>query len=500
MENKTTIMIADSDAAIRNTIRNRFEQNGYVVFQASNLNEVFSQLESNPEVSVVIAEDQFNVLNAFHSKDQAPKVIIATGSFEKNNAMEAFRLGAYDYFEKPLNLETLFDSVQRAHQEYQMAKKKFEFVSHLEARIARVEGKTEDQFWFVSKAKSMESVNEWLRVLQKESMRSIGNPDFEDPNCLIQGAQGTGKEGIARMIHAGSKRAKGPWIAVNCSYHNSESLENELFGFHHEKQGLFELAQGGTLFLDEVAGFSTDLQEKIFQVLQKKTFKRVHGNEEYVADFRLICSSSVNLSDSVQQGTFVENFYHRISKVIIELPELSAREEDIVPMSDLFFERAFINHGKKYGGMSEEARKLFQAYSWPGNVRELLNVVERTVLLWNKTGAITPADVIIGNTSTHHSPTPPKKKYEYNDGYHPRISMNIADYSSFSQTYTVMKKKWSEVFEREYLVNVLHRTNGNVTAAAKESGIDRSNFLRLLRRHGIQSEQFRKVRDLKEAA
>jgi DNA-binding NtrC family response regulator len=508
MKNKPMIMIADHNATTRATFCDRFEKDGYHVFQAANKNDLFSQFEKHQGIAVVITNYRFgeegetgiDLIKAFQTTAIPPKVIMIAEQAEKNYAVDAFRMGAADFFDQPVKMEELAQSVERAYHQYLSEKKNIEAFSNLQARLTRVEGKSEDQYWFVSKSKSMESVNDWLRVLQKESMRSGGNHEIEDPACLIQGMSGTGKEGIARMIHAGSKRAKGPWISVHCATFNSESLETELFGFEDHKAGLFELANGGTLYLDEVASLSSDLQDKIFSVLENKNYFRIHQTESRNADFRLICSSSFNLRESVDQGLMSEDFYHRISKVVIDLPSLCDREDDIVPMSDLFFERAFTRHGKKYEGMSEEIKSLFQQYSWPGNVRELLNVVERTALLWNKTGMITPGDVILKNSSGHHTPTPPKKKYEYNDGYHPRVSMNISDYSAFSQTYTVMKKKWSEVFEREYLVNVLNRTNGNVTAAAKESGIDRSNFLRLLRRHGIQSGQFRKIRDLKEAA
>ena len=516
MANKQKIMIADDDAGIRKIMGTRFEREGYEVVHAGNMDEALTQLQSNGEIAVIVSDYNFEVpgktgidlLKAVKKNGNGPKVIMMTGYSEKTTAIDALRLGASDYLEKPFEMEEMVHSVQRTCREYFLEKENSEFVSRLEARVARVEGKSEDQYWFVSKAKSMEAVNDWLRVLQRESMRTGATQDAEEPTTLITGENGTGKEGIARMIHASSKRAKGPWIAVNCANFNSELLESELFGHEKgaftgataQKRGLFEISKGGTLFLDEIGEMDIKLQAKMLRVMQEKTFRRVGGSEDIAADVRIVSATNKNLSDCIANGTFREDLYHRVSRVIIDLPALRARNEDIVPMSELFFERAFHTRGKHYEGMNEDAMELLQKYSWPGNVRELLNVVERTALLWDKSGKISAKDIYLNPSSSNHNPTPPKKKFDYNEDYKPSVSMNFVDYSAQSQTYTVMKKKWSEVFEREYLMSVLNRTQGNVTAAAKESGIDRSNFLRLLRRHGIHAESFRNVRSLKAVA
>jgi len=189
--------------------------------------------------------------------------------------------------------------------------------------------------------------------------------------------------------------------------------------------------------------------------------------------------------------------------VIIDLPALRARTEDVVPMSELFFERAFVTRGKKYEGLTDSAQSLLQNYTWPGNIRELLNVVERTALLWSKSGKIDASDIVLPETfSPTTPPNPPKRKNsEFVDGYRPGISMNInAGSGDGSQTFTNLKKKWSDEFEKEYLQTLLTRTHGNVSAAAKESGIDRSNFLRLLRRHQINAQNFRVHSSLKQVA
>ena len=243
------------------------------------------------------------------------------------------------------------------------------------------------------------------------------------------------------------------------------------------------------------------LQAKILRVLQEKTFRRVGGSEDLKTDVRFVAATNQNLADYISQGKFREDLYHRISRVVVEIPSLRNRVEDIEPMSELFFERAFTMRGKKYEGMTTEAVLVMQNYTWPGNIRELLNVVERTALLWSKAGKIEAEDISIPESfSPRTPPTPPKKKYEFNEGYRPGISMNISNYSASSPTFTNLKKKWADEFEKEYLENLLARMQGNVTAAAKESGIDRSNFLRLVRRHKINVQCYREVVGEKKAA
>ena len=517
MNLKQTILVVDDEESIRKLLRARFERENFHVFVAENVDAALAQLSVHSEIAVVVTDIRMpgktgiELLKEIKSKENSPKVIVMTGHGEKSTAIEALRLGASEYLEKPFEMEEMTHSVKRTYNEFRLESENQDFVSRLEARVARVEGKAEDQYWFVSKAEAMKPVNEWLKVLQRESMRSLNQENVEEPPTLIVGESGTGKEGVARMIHAGSKRAKGPWIAVNCANFNDQLLESELFGHEKgaftgattQKRGLFELAKGGTLFLDEIGEMDIKLQAKILRVLQEKTFRRVGGSEDLKTDVRFVAATNQNLADYITQGKFREDLYHRVTRVIIDIPALRKRNEDIIPMSELFFERAFSTRGKKYEGMTPDATSVMQNYAWPGNVRELLNVVERTALLWSKTGKIEAQDISIPEVFSPRSPTPPtppKRKSEFNDTYRPGISMNISNYSSGSPTFTNLKKKWSDEFEKEYLENLLARTQGNVTAAAKESGIDRSNFLRLVRRHQIKAQDFRNFSEEKKAA
>jgi transcriptional regulator with GAF, ATPase, and Fis domain len=327
----------------------------------------------------------------------------------------------------------------------------------------------------------MGKVNDWISVLRREAMRG----DAEEPTTLILGESGTGKEGIARMVHAGSRRGKGPWVAVNCANFNEQLLDSELFG--HEKgaftganalkRGLFELAKGGTLFLDEIGEMDVKLQAKLLRVLQEKVFRRVGGIQDIDSDVRVVAATNRNLKSRVSDGKFRDDLYHRLSRVVVDIPSLRERSDDVVPMAKQFAERAFQSRAKTFSGFTPDAETAMTGYNWPGNVRELMNVIERTALVWEGSGPVTGASLSIpvSNARTH-TPSAP--------------TLSVIEGGELL-TYTEMKKKWSDSFEKEYLLSTLERNQGNVSAAARDSKLDRSNFLRLLRRHGVNASQFR---------
>lgn len=497
-----TILIVDDEEPIRKLLKTRFEREGLTVRVAENGEQAMNEVAQNPAICVVVTDVKMPGMNGIEitTKIKAikngPKVIVMTGHGEKSTAIEALRIGASDYREKPFDLEEMVHSVSRTLNEYRLERENEEYMSRLQDRVARVEGKESDQFWYISKSKVMEPVNEWLKVLQRESMR--GNAD--EPTTLILGESGTGKEGIARMIHASSRRAKGAWIAINCANFSDTLLESELFGHEKgaftgataQKRGLFELASNGTLFLDEIGEMDAKLQAKILRVLQEGTFRRVGGSVDIKSDIRLLAATNKNLLTLIEQGQFREDLYHRLARVVINLPALRERVEDIVPMSQQFFEKAFAKRGKVFNGFTPGAHTALENYPWPGNVRELLNVVERTALLWNNQA---------GQVDVTHLSLPSGKIKQMGGAavqeFKPGLTLDPKSFAfgeAAMENYTQLKKRWSDSFEKEYLIHVLQRNNGNVTAAAKESGIDRSNFLRLLRRHGVSAQNYRGVK------
>jgi two-component system nitrogen regulation response regulator NtrX len=494
---KNRILVIDDEESIRKLLKSRFEREGYEVLTATQGEEGVQTLRQSSGVGVVVTDlrmpgvDGFEFLERARMYDAKVRTIVITGHGEKEAAVRALRDGAADYFEKPFEMEDLVQSVKRAFGEYRMALSQEEMVERLEARVQRVEGRQEDSTWYVSKANSMAKVNEWLNVLRRESMRG----DAEEPTVLIQGESGTGKEGVARMVHAGSRRARGPWVAVNCANFSEQLLESELFG--HEKgsftgatglkRGLFEIARGGTLFLDELGEMEIRLQAKLLRVLQEKVFRRVGGTSDIETEVRVIAATNSDLPTRVSEGRFRDDLYHRLSRVVIEIPPLRNRPEDVIPMATQFAERAYRLRGKDFQGFTTEAEAQLQSYPWPGNVRELLNVMERSALL-AKVG-----ETRISAQTLHLSErgvSSGRSSGTGTSGATPQLTL-IEGGSQGS--YMDLKKKWVDSFESEYLRTILREQAGNVSAAARLAQIDRSNFLRLLRRHQIKAQDFRKI-------
>ena len=498
MNTKPRILVVDDEDSIRKLVKGRLEREGYEVSVAANCEEAQTVFQKGSEVGCVVTDlkmpgkDGFSLMNWVHGHAKHVRVVMITGHGEKEVAIKALRHGAADYLEKPFDLDQLFHSVSRCVREFMLERENTDLMSRLEARVERVEGKFEGESWFESGDASMSKVNEWLAILRRESMRA----DAEEPTVLIQGDSGTGKEGVARRVHSYSRRGKGPWVAVNCANFTDQLLESELFGYekgaftgaNQMKRGLFELAHGGTLFLDEVGEMDVKLQAKLLRVLQEKTFRRVGGTADLHADVRIVAATNRNLDAQVKAGNFREDLFHRLARVVMDIPALSQRSSDILPMARSFAERAFRARSKSFAGFTPEAEQSLTGYAWPGNVRELLNVVERCALTHQGTGPMGVAELGL-------APAPTRS---LNGGS--VIAASVPSYSQsdekandqeMSDGYMGLKKRWSLSFEKEYLRAILRRHGGNVSSAAREAKLDRSNFLRLLRRHGLKAAEFR---------
>ncbi len=494
-----TVLIVDDEDSIRKLLRTRLDRDGYPTVVCSSGAEALKAIQENGAIGVVVTdlkmpgEDGFSVLETAHKKSTAIRSIVITGHGEKDAAVRSLKLGASDYLEKPFDMDEFAHTVGRCAREFELTRENAELVDRLEARVSRVEGKEEDEVWFVSKSSSMEKTNEWINVLRRESMRGTG----EEPTVLIQGESGTGKEGIARMIHAGSRRARGPWVAVNCANFSEQLLESELFG--HErgaftgaqtlKRGLFEIAKGGTLFLDEIGEMDIKIQAKLLRVLQEKTFRRVGGTADLSTDVRVVAATNRNLKERSAPnggGGFREDLYHRLNQVVIDLPALRDRSDDIVPMAKQFAEKAFHARGKTFEGFTPDGENALTTYNWPGNVRELWNVLDRVALLWQGKGKVMPRHFSLPQTSQAVGEVTGFKLESVANPYQAPDQSGVGGYME-------LKRKWSDSFEREYLLGTLQRHGGNVSAAAREAKLDRSNFLRLLRRHQLKAESFRKI-------
>jgi DNA-binding NtrC family response regulator len=489
---KTRILVVDDEETIRNLLQSRLTREGHEVMVAASAEEAEAKFKDNlTPFGVMITDlkmpgkDGLTLMESLKTFHPRLRVIMITGHGEKDVAVRALRQGASDYLEKPFDLDELSHAVNRCVRERQLEKENEDLLDRLEARVKRVEGKSEDKYWYVSKAKSMAKVNDWLTILRREAMRGSA----EEPTVLILGESGSGKEGIARMVHAGSRRGNGPWVAVNCANFNEQLLESELFGHERgaftganaQKRGLFELARGGTLFLDEIGEMDIKLQAKLLRVLQEKVFRRVGGVSDIEADVRIVAATNRNLDKQVSDGRFRDDLYHRLNRVVVELPALRERFEDIVPMARQFAEQSFRSRGKTFFGFMPEAEDMLRNYNWPGNVREMLNVIERAALLCDETGPI----------SAHVLSLPVEKKS--GGGFKMKVveSSPAGEHAQDFESFMRIKKKWVDAFEREYLMAVVERNAGNISCAAREAKMDRSNFLRLMRRHNMNPKDFR---------
>lgn len=425
---KNQVMIIEKEESVRNQLKSTIENEGYDVLAYSSGLEVETYLQKSKAVGIVIKDLQ--ALKHFH---------------KTNFAQESQAL--------------------------------------LRARVGRAEGVNEDRYWFISKSESMQKVNEVISALQRESMKGSA----KEPTVLLLGEAGTGKEGVARQIHAGSRRGNGPWISVNCGDFTEHSLESEIFG--HEKgahagavslkYGALELAQSGTLFLNEVTALGEKLQSKFLGFLEKGTYRRVGGTEDLSSDVRVIASTNYGIGEILEKNMLRSDLKASISKFEIEIPALRNRKDEIVKIAHTFLEAAFSSCGKRFSGLTPEAERTLENHPWPGNLREMLNMSERIALLWKGNGPV--ADQHLGLQNTQGSAAT-------SEGFKMSALPSLSE-----DGYMDLKRKWSDRFEYEYLSAALGRHGGNVSAAAREAKIDRSNFLRLLRRHGLNAQGFRKA-------
>lgn len=365
------ILVVDDERAIRDTLRDILEDEGYEVAAAEGGREALALFEKSP-FNVVLCDikmpkmDGVEVLEKLLDLGDVPVVMIS-GHGTIETAVDAMRRGAYDYIEKPLDLNRLLVSVRHALDR-----------SHLVRETHALRQRVQESYRMVGKS---EALNEIRRMMARVAPTPA--------RVLITGENGTGKELVAHGIHEQSAFAKGPFLEVNCAAIPTELIESELFG--HEKGsfsgadkqriGKFELADGGTLFLDEIGDMSLNAQSKVLRALQENRITRVGGDRDIEVSPRVIAATNKNLQDEISKGTFREDLYHRLSVILIHVPPLRERAEDIPLLIDHFLEKLAAEQGIAKRSISPEAVKCLSGMEWRGNIRELRNVVERLMIL-----------------------------------------------------------------------------------------------------------------------
>jgi len=450
-----TILAVDDEIGVIESFK-LFLEDKYNLLTATSGEEALEKIEKE-NINLVLLDiimpgmSGLEVLSRIKEKHDDIDVIMITAIKTIRTAIQAIKLGAYDYITKPFDVDEVSSSIQRVLEKQNL----FKEVTYLREEVNRP-FLTEK---LIGISEKMRRVYEMVLEVSKT-----------DSTVLISGETGTGKELIARAIHLHSARKDKPFIPVDCASIPENLLESELFGHEKgaftdattQKLGRFELANEGTLFLDEIGNLKLDMQSKILRAIEEREIQRVGGTKSIKVDVHIISATNIDLKEAMKQGKFREELYYRLNVIPVLLPSLSERKEDIPFLIDHFLQIYNREFGKNIKGFTKEALDYLVNYKWPGNVRELRNVIERLVALSKeKEEVIThkrlPLDILLA----------PIERVE-----------GVAEKISF--------KTAREQFEREFIIKVLEKTNWNQVKTAKLLGIHRNTLIFKMRNLSIK--------------
>lgn len=438
-----SILIVDDEVGTRESLKMILKKD-YEIFLAKNAEEAFLNIqEQSPDVvllDIILPDiDGIKVLERIKREYPHIIVIMITATKTVKTAVEAMKLGAYDYITKPFDVDELRLIINRALS-----------TQALEKEVKYLRQEIDKNFSFSNIVGKSKGIQEIFKIVKQiaDSKSTV----------LIMGESGTGKELISRAIHFNSNRKNYPFITINCAAIPDTLIESELFGHERgaftnafeKKLGRFEIAHQGTLFLDEIGELSLPTQAKILRFLEEKSFYRVGGSKSIKVDVRLICATNKNLKQMIKNGSFREDLFYRINVVPIVIPPLRERKEDIPLLVDHFIKKFNAENNKNIKGISQKALELLMRYEWPGNVRELENLIERIITL-------TPHEIIQEDDLPflHDGPT----------------IINILKESILSGKVSFHKAE--EEFEKTVILDALKRTNFIQSRAAELLGISR---------------------------
>jgi len=453
------ILIVDDEEGIRLVLSDCLRDEGFRILTAEDGFQALRLLESE-SVDLVLLDvwlpnlGGIDVLKKIKEDHPDVEVVVISGHGNINLAVQAVKLGAFDFLEKPLSLEKTFTVVQNA----------------LKLEALKRENRSLKEGLAGAEADRMIGSSPGLTRVREMIDSSAGS----DSRILILGENGTGKELVAREIHRRSGRADGPFVEVNCASIPETLIESELFG--HEKgsftgalarrRGKFELAHLGTLFLDEIADMSLATQAKVLRVIQELRFERIGGEQSISVDVRLIVATNKNIQEEIRLGRFREDLYFRVNVIPVHVPPLRERLEDLDELITYFFGKFQRQGGPREA--SAEARALLARYAWPGNIRELKNFIERVTIMADGE-LITPEDVRRYLTL--------REEPERDGAWRGFEDMKLSEAK--------------DEFEREFLVRKLEEQGGNITRASEALGITPSHLHNKIKKYGIN------VKDLK---
>jgi len=443
------ILVVDDEEPIRELMKEILEDEGYHVDLAESGEEALAMLERRAYELLFLdirlpGMDGLEVLKEVKEREPRPYVVMISGHGTIPDAVEAIKLGAYDFLEKPLTMDRIIVVARNALNERKLREEREVLLSVRE----RVE--------FVGESRATQEV-----------LRLVDEVAPTDGTVLITGETGTGKELVARLIHEKSPRSRGRFVPLNCSAIPEDLMESELFGYVRgaftnavkNKKGKLQMADGGTLFMDEIGDMSLRIQAKILRVIEEQRFEPLGSTQVVEIDTRFIAATNKNLQEEVRRGNFRRDLFYRINVLPIHIPALRERPEDIIPIARYYlgiFSRKYNKVDLKF---SPSAEKLLLSYPWPGNVRELKNTVERAVIMKRQGSVLMPGDLQL-----------------------PREGMEgrLFGLSSLQEA--------TRSFEREFIIRKLREHDWNITKTAEALGIDRSNLHRKMKILGIEKE------------
>ena len=444
---KNSILVIDDENSIIETLSSILEDEGYDVVTASSGEKGLKMLSKhNPDIILLDIwmpdMDGIETLKQIRAKDKEVSIIMISGHSNIDTAVQAIKLGAYDFLEKPLSLDKVLILIKRALEKQKLEKENIALKNSISEQ------------WKIIGASS--------KIIELED--KISKAAASEGRVIIYGESGSGKELVARALHNAGNRKDKDFIEVNCAAIPQELIESELFG--HEKgsftgafetkKGKFELADEGTLFLDEIGDMTLTTQAKVLRIIETQEFQKVGGSKNIKVDVRILAATNKDLEEEIQKGQFREDLYFRLNVIPMYVPPLRERKDDIPLLIDHFLQNLARQYGQKKKTISKATLRTLMEYDWPGNVRELKNTIERLVIM--------TSDETIDTKEVQP------------------VKAAKSDYSSFNTL-----RDAREQFEKDFIVKKLQENSWNVSKTAEDLEIERSNLHRKIKALGIET-------------